>query len=100
MKPSTDSDATVVGSRPAAQPDGLTAEKPVVITAATAMAGVPAEYAWLAKTFGTLERDWKVDLRSLGRNSQGRTIETFRLKLAGGTRVDVHFDISSFHQMG
>ena len=100
MKPSTDSDATVVGSRPAVQPDGLTAEKPVVITAASAMAGVPAEYAWLAERFGTLERDWKVDLRSLGRNSHGRTIETFRLKLTGGNKVDVHFDITSFHQLG
>ena len=100
MNSSTDPDATVVGSRPAAQPDGLTPEKPVVIAATTAMAGVPAEYAWLAKTFGTLDRDWKVDLRSLGRNSQGRTIETFRLKLAGGSRIDFHFDISSFHQLG
>ena len=100
MKPSTDSDATVVGSRPAVQPDGMTAEKPVEIAATSAMAGVPAEYAWLTKTFGTLERDWQVDLRTLGRNSKGRTIETFRLKLAGGNKVDVHFDISSFHQLG
>jgi hypothetical protein len=64
------------------------------------MAGVPAEYAWLGKTFGTMERDWKVDLRSLGRNSQGRTVETFRLRLTSGTRVDVHFDITGFHQLG
>ena len=64
------------------------------------MAGVPAEYAWLSSTFGTIERDWKVDVRSLGRNSLGRTVETFRLRLANGTQVDVHFDISNFHQLG
>jgi hypothetical protein len=46
-----------------------------------------------------MNQDWKVDLRSLGRNEAGGTIETFRLHLKGGARVDVHFDISSFHQL-
>jgi len=94
-----DGDDTVVASRPMPR-EGFTAEMPVVITASTAMHGVPAEYAWLTKTFGTIERDWKVDLRSLGRNSRGRTIETFRLRLTSGTKVDVHFDIGAFHQLG
>ncbi|MFC5497910.1 hypothetical protein ACFPOE_10235 [Caenimonas terrae] len=100
MDSSVDADATVIGSRRAAPREGFTPELPVKIAANTPMAGVPAEYAWLEKTFGAMERDWKVDLRSLGRNSQGRTIETFRLRLAGGTKVDVHFDISGFHQLG
>lgn len=100
MDTSTDTDSTVAGLRQAAPREGRTPDHPVVIDAATAMAGVPAEYAWLAKNFGTLEKDWKVDLRSLGRNAQGRTIETFRLRLTGGARVDVHFDITSFHQLG
>ncbi len=99
MDTSTDTDATVAGSRRTAPHEGMTPDQPVVIEATTAMAGVPAEYAWLSRTFGTLERDWKVDLRSLGRNAQGRTIETFRLRLASGARIDVHFDISSFHQL-
>jgi hypothetical protein len=92
-------DDTVVASRPGPRA-GFTPDMPVVIHATSVMHGVPAEYAWLGKTFGTMERDWTVDLRSLGRNSHGRTIETFRLQLAGGTKVDVHFDISAFHQMG
>ena len=100
MDGSTDSDQTVVGTRRTAPRAGFTPDQPVVIAATSAMAGVPAEYAWLSRTFGTIERDWKVDLRSLGRNSQGRTIETFRLRLTGGTKVDVHFDITDFHQLG
>ena len=70
-----------------------------MIDATTSMAGVPAEYAWLKKRFGVQEQDWSVDLRSLGRNDQGRTIETFRLKLKGGAKIDVHFDITGFHQL-
>lgn len=99
MDGSTDTDDTVVVTRSAAPREGFSPELPVLIAEASAMAGVPAEYAWLARTFGTMERDWKVDLRSLGRDAQGRTIETFRLRLSGGTRVDVHFDIGSFHQL-
>jgi hypothetical protein len=79
--------------------DGRSPRTAFVITATTAMAGVPAEYAWLIRRFGTMNQDWKVDLRSLGRNEAGGTIETFRLHLKGGARVDVHFDISSFHQL-
>lgn len=91
---------TVVGRRQAATPrGGFSPQSPVVIQAATPMAGVPAEYAWLVQTFGVMGRDWSVDLRSLGRDAQGRTIETFRLQLKGGTKVDVHFDISAFHQI-
>ena len=100
MDTSTDTDDTVAGKRQAAPREGFAPDHPVLIAATNVMAGVPAEYAWLAKTFGALEKDWKVDLRSLGRDKQGRTIETFRLRLANGTRLDVHFDISGFHQLG
>jgi hypothetical protein len=79
--------------------DGRSPRTAIVITATTAMAGVPAEYAWLKRRFGSMDEDWKVDLRSLGRNEAGSTIETFRLQLKGGARVDVHFDISSFHRL-
>lgn len=100
MDSGIDGDDTIVASRRPLPREGFTPEMPVVIASSTAMHGVPAEYAWLTRTFGTIERDWTVDLRSLGRNSQGRTIETFRLRLAGGTKVDVHFDISAFHTLG
>ena len=79
--------------------EGLSAQSPAVIAATTVNAGVPAEYAWLDRQFGTMGQDWKVDLRSLSRDSQGRTIETFRLQLKGGAKIDVHFDISGFHQL-
>jgi hypothetical protein len=89
-----DDDETIAVSR-----QGLSPRTPVVISATTIMAGVPAEYAWLKQRFGVMEQDWSVDLRSLGRNEQGRTIETFRLQLKGGAKIDIHFDISSFHQL-
>ena len=79
--------------------DGLSQQTPVVISATTVQAGVPAEYAWLKSRFGVQEQDWKVDMRSLSRTPQGRTLETFRLLLRGGKLVDVHFDITSFHQL-
>lgn len=78
---------------------GLSPQTPIVISASTPMAGVPAEYAWLRQKFGPIEQEWSVDLRSLGRNSQGRTIETFRLRLKSGARIDIHFDITAFHQL-
>jgi hypothetical protein len=78
---------------------GFSLQKPVVIAATSSHAGVPAEYAWLKRTFGEMGQDWKVDVRSLGRNEQGRTVETFRLTLKGGAKVDVHFDITSFHTL-
>lgn len=90
---------TVASTLQAAAREGFSLDTPAVIAATTPMAGVPAEYGWLARRFGTLDRDWKVDLRSLGRNVSGRTIETFRLQLANGAKIDVHFDITSFHQI-
>jgi hypothetical protein len=89
--------ATVQGPGPAG--DGRTPETPIMVDATTSMAGVPAEYAWLKRRFGVMEQDWTVDLRSLGRNTRGRTIETFRVRLKGGSKIDVHFDITGFHQM-
>lgn len=79
--------------------EGLSLQNPVMISATTVQAGVPAEYAWLKIRFGVQEQDWKVDMRSLSRTPQGRTVETFRLLMRGGKLVDVHFDITSFHQL-
>ena len=91
--------ATAASVASPAMREGMSEKSPVVISAATPMAGVPAEYAWLTRNFGALGQDWKVDLRSLCRNEQGRTIETFRLVLKGGAKTDVHFDITQFHQL-
>lgn len=92
--PRTDDGETIAFSR-----QGMSPNTPVVIAATTIMAGVPAEYAWLKQRFGVMDQDWSVDVRSLGRNDHGRTIETFRLRLKGGARLDIHFDITGFHQL-
>jgi hypothetical protein len=89
----------VAALRAVASREGSSLKTPVMIAATTVQAGVPAEYAWLKNRFGVQEQDWKVDMRSLSRTPQGRTVETFRLLLRGGTPVDVHFDITSFHQL-
>lgn len=98
MNTNTAGDATVQRADPPLR-EGLSRKSPVLIAAKTAMAGVPAEYEWLKKRFGAMEQDWTVDVRSLERSEQGRTIETFRLRLKGGARLDVHFDITNFHQL-
>jgi len=90
---------TVGAPSAVASREGSSVQTPVLISATTVQAGVPAEYAWLKSRFGVQEQDWKIDMRSLSRTPQGRTLETFRLLLRGGRPVDVHFDITSFHQL-
>lgn len=75
---------------------GFSAQRPVLICAATSHVGVPEEYSQLRRRFGTMGTDWTVDLRSLGQNGHGRTVESFRLSLKDGTKVDFHFDVTSF----
>ena len=78
--------------------DGSSAQTPWEICAPTSAHGVPQEYALLERRFGTLGRDWAVDVRSLARNAQGRMVETFRITLKDGTRIEYHFDVSAFYQ--
>lgn len=76
--------------------EGTSSHRPVWICATAAHIGVPMEYAYLVEEFGVMGQDWTVNLRSLATNFHGRTVETFRLALADGTRVDFHFDVTSF----
>ena len=84
-------------TKPSAE-EGLSPHRPVMIAATTSLAGVPAEYDWLRKRFGRQDQDWTVDLRSRGTDELGRMIETFRLSLGNGSRVEVHFDVTEFYQ--
>lgn len=77
--------------------DGSSAQTPVQILATTSHQGVPQEYAHLQQRFGTMGKDWTVDIRSLGRNAAGRMIETFRLSLSNGAKIDFHFDVTRFY---
>jgi hypothetical protein len=76
--------------------EGSSLHRPLFICATAANIGVPMEYAYLEEEFGVMGKDWTVDLRSLATNFHGRTVETFRLALADGTKVDFHFDVTSF----
>ena len=78
--------------------DGSSAQTPWEICAPTSAHGVPQEYAHLARRFGTLGRDWTVDVRSLAANARGHMVETFRITLQDGSRVEYHFDVSAFYQ--
>ena len=70
--------------------------RPFAIAATAAHVGVPMEYAYLERHFGLMGEEWTVDVRSLARNFHGRTVETFRLALADGTKVEFHFDVTAF----
>ena len=41
-------------------------------------------------------RDRLVDMRSLATNLHGRKVETFRLTLADGSKIEFHFDVTPF----
>lgn len=77
---------------------GLSMQRPVLLHATASHIGVPEEYARLARQFGEMGRDWSVGMRSLALNDCGRMIETFHLSLRDGTKVDFHFDVSSFYR--
>jgi hypothetical protein len=76
--------------------DGTSAQRPVLIDAQSSHVGVPLEYAQLRERFGTMGVDWSIDSRSRGLNTHGRTVESFRLSLKDGSKVDFHFDVSGF----
>lgn len=78
--------------------DGLDQETPYSIAAKASSIGVPQEYAELTRRYGKLGSDWSVDIRSLSTNAAGRTVETFRLTLKGGARVEFHFDVTDFYK--
>lgn len=77
---------------------GLTFERPFHLYATASNVGVPQEYAKLTQLFGEMGRDWSVATRSLARNEQGRTIETFHLEFPDRTRAEFHFDVTTFHR--
>ncbi len=78
--------------------DGLSLQTPVLIAAPSSHIGVPLEYAHLQTQYGTMGRDWTVALRSLELNDSGRTVESFHLALSDGSKVDFHFDVTSFYR--
>lgn len=77
---------------------GLAFERPFRLDATASHIGVPHEYAKLTQRFGVMGRDWSVGMRSLAQNGHGRTIETFHLQLADQTKLDFHFDVTTFYR--
>lgn len=78
--------------------DGSSLQTPVLLVARSSHIGVPQEYAHLQERFGQMGEDWTVAVRSLGLNQYGRTVESFRLSLRDGQKVDFHFDVTSFYR--
>jgi len=76
--------------------NGLNRNNPIIITASTSLMGIPAEYAYLKKQFGEEGKDWEMTLKILLKSEQGRQVESFALKLANGSEVNIFFDITSF----
>lgn len=77
--------------------DGSTTQSAVVINATSSSAGINAEYKWIESRYGTRDKDWTIEMRMHGRSDDGKSYETFRIKLADGTPKAIVFDISSFY---
>ncbi len=76
---------------------GRTFQQPLRVHATAANIGIPREYAKLTELFGEMGREWSVASRSIADNGHGRKIETFHLQLADQSRLDFHFDVTSFY---
>ncbi len=75
---------------------GDTPETAVVISgAADSMAGIAAEYDWLAKIFGKQNVDWRLRRQTVGHN-QGKVYDIMEIDLKDGSRKTVFFDITGF----
>lgn len=88
---------SLLGDLPAEEV-GLTFKRPFRLHATASNVGVPQEYAKLTQLFGEMGRDWSVGTRSIAKDDHGRTIETFHLQLADRTKLDFHFDVTTFYR--
>lgn len=77
--------------------DGSTAQSAVVINATSSSAGINAEYKWIESRYGTRDKDWTIEMRMHGGSDDGKSYETFQIKLADGAPKTIVFDISSFY---
>lgn len=68
----------------------------VIHGAANHIAGVAAEYAFLARKFGEQGRDWKLEMQAVG-ETEGRRWDMMCVKLTDGTRKTFYFDITEFY---
>ncbi len=75
---------------------GDTPETAVVISgAADSMAGISAEYDWLARKFGRKNVDWSLRRQSV-MQQQGKVYDRMEIELKDGSRKTIFFDITGF----
>ncbi len=75
---------------------GDTPETAVVISgAADSMAGIGAEYDWLARKFGRKNVDWRLRRQSV-MPQQGKVYDRLEIELKDGSQRIVFFDITGF----
>lgn len=77
--------------------DGSTTQSAVVINATSSSVGVNAEYKWIESRYGTQDKDWTIETRMHGGSNDGKSFESFHIKLANGNMKTIVFDISSFY---
>lgn len=77
--------------------DGQSEEDAVVIDATSSSIGINAEYKWIESKYGVRDKDWTIEMRLHGGSDDGKSYETFHIKLADGTPKTVVFDISFFY---
>jgi hypothetical protein len=77
--------------------DGSSTAQAVVINATSSSVGINAEYKWIESRYGARDKDWTIEMRMHGGSDDGKSYETFYIKLADGTPKTIVFDISSFY---
>lgn len=77
--------------------DGSSTQEAVVINATSSSVGIDAEYKWIESRYGAQDKDWTIEMRMHGGSDDGKSYETFHIKLADGTPKTIVFDISSFY---
>lgn len=73
-----------------------TQENPIVVNHTTTMRGVAAEYAYLARKYGTQWVDWECLLQRVGTLGT-RTVDVLSIRLKDGSEREVYFDVTRFY---
>lgn len=73
-----------------------TRENPIIVNHTMTMQGVGAEYAYLARKYGTQGIDWECPLQRVA-TFGGRTVDILSIRLKDGSEREVHFDVTMFY---
>ena len=77
--------------------NGDSADRPIVVHAASGLAGAAEQYRLLSSRFGEMDYDWTVLRRVHQTNARGRIIEKFVVARPKASNEVVYFDITRYY---